>query len=239
MGAESFEWIGGRVFNGIVTATPKIASRFPRPKTVTIQNFPIHNEWVSLPILPFTEREPHVIYSGNITAARGVREMVTAMELLPKKLKARLKLLGTFVPEALKTEMKGTAGWKQVDFHEWMPRTQLGTFTTRMCAGLVLFHPLRNHVEAQPNKIFEYMSAGIPLIVSNFPLWRELVETHRCGLLVDPKDPEAIAKAITFILENREEAEAMGRRGRTAVEESFNWNVESRNLLGLYERLVQ
>ena len=104
-------------------------------------------------------------------------------------------------------------------------------------AGLVTFLPSPNHLDAQPNKMFEYMSAGMPIITSNFPLWAEIVKENGCGLCVDPLKPEQIAIAIEYINSNPKEADNMGKNGKKAVLEKYNWGVEEVKLVNLYSRL--
>ena len=82
------------------------------------------------------------------------------------------------------------------------------------------------------------MAAGLPVIASNFPMWRELVEGCRCGICVDPMDSQAIAKGITWLFDHPEEADKMGQRGRKAIREHFNWESEARKLLALYDSLA-
>ena len=82
------------------------------------------------------------------------------------------------------------------------------------------------------------MAAELPVIASDFPLWRDLIAASGAGLLVDPLDPEAIAGAIGQVLEQPEEAEVMGRHGGKAVRERYNWDREKEKLLVLYEELL-
>ncbi len=79
---------------------------------------------------------------------------------------------------------------------------------------------------------------GIPVIVSNFPLYRSIIEDHKCGICVDPLDPQAIADALSHLMDNPSEAKAMGARGRAAVEEIYNWDVESVKLLDFYTKVL-
>jgi glycosyltransferase involved in cell wall biosynthesis len=116
-------------------------------------------------------------------------------------------------------------------------RKAVGKIFSLSMAGLVLFHPAPHHTEANPNKLFEYMAAGLPVIASNFPLYKEFVEGNGSGICVDPQDPEAIAKAITWIADHPVEAEQMGRRGRNAVHTRYNWDRESKILLAVYREL--
>ena len=115
-------------------------------------------------------------------------------------------------------------------------RADVASLLARSIAGLVLFHPEPNHVNAQPNKLFEYMSAGLPVIASDFPLWRAIVREHDCGLCVDPRDPQAIAEAMRTLAADPEGARRMGMNGRRAVLATFNWQQEETRLLELYER---
>jgi glycosyltransferase involved in cell wall biosynthesis len=104
-------------------------------------------------------------------------------------------------------------------------------------AGVVTLHPVTSYIECMPVKMFEYMAAGIPVIASHYPRWRAIVEGYDCGISVDPLDAAAIAAAMDYFVTHPEEAKRMGENGRRAVLEKYNWNPESRKLIGLYERL--
>lgn len=232
------EKIAAVAFDGIVAATPTIAARFPAGKTVTVQNFPLLDELQAPAAKPFVERSVRAVYVGGISEIRGAHEMVEAVGLVPKRYGLRLALGGSFSPVSLREELEALPGWEHVDALGWLQRPDVASLLSEARMGFVLFHPAPNHVDAQPNKLFEYMSAGIPVIASDFPLWRQIVDGAGCGLLVDPLDPEAIAQAMTWLLDHPKEAEAMGRRGREAVESHYNWASEAEKLLALYGRLL-
>jgi len=228
-----------RLFDAIVAATPAIAQELPAGKTVTIQNCPILGELTSPSRLAFAERGNVAVFVGGMSAARGICEMVRAMGLLPERLNAKLVLAGRFSTPDLRQTVMRLPGADRVEHAGWLDRPATADLLGRARAGLVLFHPLPNHTSAQPNKLFEYMSAGIPVVASDFPLWRQIVEDAGCGLLADPEDPNAIAGAMTWLFEHPAEAEAMGERGREAVKTHYNWGIEAEKLLALYRRLAK
>ena len=230
----ALETFSARLFDGVVTATPFINKRFLElaANAVNVNNYPLASEQYTAEN-QWKNKEKAVCYLGGIAGIRGAFEMVDAIG----KTKYRLLLAGDIETE-IENGLKQMPGWRQVDALGFVNRDGVRAMAGRSMAGLVLFHPEPNHIDAQPNKMFEYMSAGIPVISSNFLLWKEIVEGAECGICVDPLSPEAIAKAIQFIIEHPTEAEQMGKNGRRAVEERYNWRNEERKLLDLYQELI-
>lgn len=233
------EAIAKIILDAFICVTPKIAEKFPENKTTIVRNFPLIEEMQTIEAncQAYYLRENNIIYAGGISKIRAIKEMVSGMAILPKTLTAKLILLGEFSSIELQNEIQKIPGWHRIEFLGWQSRDDLLNYLGRSKVGLVIFYPERDHLQALPNKLFEYMAAGIPAIASDFPLWRELVAKIGCGLLVDPLNPKEISQAIKYILEHPQEAEIMGKRGREAVYSQYNWEIESNKLLELYDRL--
>lgn len=239
-------WVVGRIeglacrhFSGVVAATPAIARRFERhnPRTCTVNNFAKLEEFRSSNGYPWNERAQSVAYVGGIGRKNCIGEIVEALSMLPGSFQATLKLLGCFDSETLREEVSRHAGWARVEELGFVDRARVREVLGQVRAGLVVCAPDPDSVDSLPNKMFEYMAAGIPIIASDFPLWREIVVREGCGLLVDPLNPRTIAEAIEYVLTHPEETQTMGCAGRKAVEERYNWEVEEKKLLALYANL--
>jgi glycosyltransferase involved in cell wall biosynthesis len=100
--------------------------------------------------------------------------------------------------------------------------------------GLAVLRPEPNYLESIPTKMYEYMALGLPVILSNFPLYRDVVSRHQCGLCVDPGDPEDLAAAILQLLGDPQKAREMGERGRQAVVRNYDWEHQLDHLVALY-----
>jgi glycosyltransferase involved in cell wall biosynthesis len=223
-------------FDGIIAATPFIRDKFQRinPHTVDVNNYPMLSEFDIEAVWP--DKRCEVCYVGSIAAIRGIRELVAACALLRSP--ARLALAGQFSELALEAEVRNHIGWERVTAHGHLNRSGVREVMAGAMAGLVTLYPVVNYLDALPVKMFEYMAAGIPVIASDFPLWRQIVEGNACGLCVDPRNPAAIAAAIDYLVQHPATAMRMGANGRDAIREKYNWMAESAKLLGFYDSLA-
>jgi glycosyltransferase involved in cell wall biosynthesis len=231
-GFALFERYACARFDGIIAATPFIRDSFLRinPRTVDVNNFPMADELAAVDV--HASKLAEVCYVGGIGAIRGIRELVHAGEFLRSA--ARINLAGRFSEPAVEAEVKAHPGWARVNELGFLGRSGVRDVMQRSAAGVVTFLPLPNHLDALPTKMFEYMSSGIPVIASNFPLWRDIIEGNECGLCVDPCDARAIAAAIDYLVTNPAIAKAMGENGRKAVLEKYNWSVQAARLTDFY-----
>ena len=226
-----------RVLDGIVAATPQIASRFPARKTTLVQNFPLPSEFAARREGSSAPRRG-LVYVGGITETRGIIEMVEAMQIIGKTApEVRLTIAGNFFSPELHRRVAAMQGWQAVDFVGWRSREEISNLLASVAVGLVVLHPTPAYVDAYPVKLFEYMAAAVPVIASDFPLWRSIVAEAGCGLLVDPRDPAAIAAAALRILREDDAAQRMGLRGVAAVAGKFSWSSEGARLWRLCARL--
>jgi glycosyltransferase involved in cell wall biosynthesis len=223
-------------FDRVIAVTPKIARKFLASKTRLAQNFPQSQEFRCFDDLPYEKREAIAVYVGGLSDDRGLREMRMAVELAAKETPVKLVIAG-HVNSRAKAEFQRDGESALVDYKGQLSRSQVVDLLGRARVGLVLFHPTGNYLDSQPNKLFEYMAAGLPVVASDFPHWREIFSSAECGRLVDPLNVPAIAEALVWILRHPAEAAEMGLNGRRAVAEKFNWEHEAEGLIATYDEL--
>ncbi len=229
---EWYEDHCSKKYDAIIAATPFINDRFKKinEKSVNINNYPLLDEFKVDQQNGNDEKGNDVCFIGGITEIRGLTNVVKALV----DCNVRLHLAGGIDPEAYKERLMREPQWSKVEYYGHVSRGVAKEILHKCVAGIVTFLPFPNHINAQPNKLFEYMSSSIPVIASRFPLWQYIIEGHDCGICVDPENPNEIANAINTLARDPQLAKRLGDNGRKAIETVFNWEIEESKLIELY-----
>jgi len=226
--------------DGVVAASPDIMERFSRHcHTEVVTNYPLMS-WVRPAEIPkrLNQHEIVLVYGGGLTETRGILQLIEMMSHLKDKGSIVLRLFGRFNNVESEKKFKSRINNEgSIKYLGWLPTIEDAVQEfTKADIGLFLFHGDPN-VAVGPyrsNKLFQYMAAGLPVVVSNFPAWQELVEKIGCGLVADPLDPENIAQQILVLVHNAQLRSEMGAKGQTAVLDCYNWEFEEKKLLEFY-----
>jgi glycosyltransferase involved in cell wall biosynthesis len=226
-GAEMVERTTARRFDAIVAATPAIADRFRGygARVLVVRNSVRLDEFVK-PSLE-TKRRRQAVYIGHASFNRGLVEMVEACAAaqLPLVLAGSVGV--------------GEAAWIQKSSADVLCRGKLGRseiahLLNESLIGLCLFQTEPNHLYAMPTKIFEYMAAGLPVISSDLPRSKEIVEAAACGFALSLDNPKVLADTLSMLAADPARAIELGLAGRAAVSRDYNWEHDATELKNLY-----
>lgn len=225
-----------------VLAEKYYRNRFPGG--LTVLNYP-DQELLSITANNPSDRSDHkirLIYTGNITADRGAFEHAAIVNYLEQALVYLTGKCDQELAEKLYEAAGKNSGRLFINGKgRFVPFYEIKDYYARgnWAAGLALFPPNAHYINKELTKFFEYMSAGIPVVCSDFPVWKKLIEETGTGLCVNPGDEEAIKSALEYLYFNPEEAKKMGRNGRKSVEKYFLWENEALKLEQLYHDLMK
>lgn len=225
-----------RRLDAIVTVTPSLTRAFQKvhPSVWEVRNYPILEE-------RGTEqncREKTIVFAGGISEQWNHHILLKAMERVPEY---RYCLCGS-AGEAYLQKLREMPAWDRVDYLGKIPHEEVAELMSKAYLGVALLSPGRNtdgHNGTMGNtKIFEEMMAGLPVICTDFVLWKEFVERYDCGVCLNPSNIDEIVNALQYLLDNPDRAEEMGQNGAIAVKQEFQWKEAALVLLKLYSLLT-
>jgi len=230
------------VYDRVILAEDGYSPCFPERKNVHI----IHNyALIPNPDIPFFDRyegfDPRkklrLIYIGCLMEYRGA---LTMPEML-KKLVARypgvtLDLIGRAQPRSLELALRQASSRLGgiIKLHGYIDWNEMEPVVRRAHIGLIPLKPDPNHLVSLVTKFYDYMSFGLPCVVSDFPLWQRFIEENPCGVNADATDPDRFVEAIVSLVESPDRLRELSRNGYQMVREKFNWEQEGEKLLRIY-----
>lgn len=225
----------------VITVNKKLAEIYSEKYNVPVTA--IRNVPESIPASRFDTADSHVdkynngsqeilIYQGALNLGRGIELMIECMEFLPE---VKLLIVGAGdISEELKVQVKNHTLGDRIHFPGRLIPEELKKLTPMAVVGLSLEEDLGlNYRYALPNKIFDYIHAGIPVIVSDLPLMSTLVSDTGVGEILEERNPKSLAELVRKVLSNKESY----RANLYNAARKFNWNEEKKVFQKFIDRI--
>ena len=235
---------------GIITVSPPIAQEichlYHIPQVSLIRNLPVYQA------LPKSDRlRQHlglspsvkvVLFQGNIDPNRGLDKLVHAAKFLDRDIVIVIMGKGVGVtPSELEALAESEGVTEGIRIIPPVPYEELLNWTASADIGLIVSSPdySLNVRMSLPNKLFEYLMAGLPVLSSQLPAIAEVINTYDVGQIVSSLVPAEIAAAINAMLEDQAALERMHRNALEAAQHEFYWEKERLQLLQLYDEILK
>jgi glycosyltransferase involved in cell wall biosynthesis len=207
-------------------------------KGTLVANFPLVQPLPQISPEEFATRPNRICYTGTVYSYSNQETTLDAVAALPE---VQYHVAG-YVDEAHLEALQQRAGAARATYMGRIGRVELRDLYSSSIAGLAIYDYKLNLGyklgSYGTNKVFEYMEAGLPLICTDYVLWRDIVERYECGVCVAPGSVSELRAAIQFVIEDKARAYRMGQNGRRAVLKEFNWVSEEQKYLAVFERLA-
>tara|TARA_B110000003_G_scaffold272232_1_gene307725 strand:+ start:362 stop:1471 length:1110 start_codon:yes stop_codon:yes gene_type:complete len=235
----AYEYYYCRKFNALISCYHWTQERFQKACKINqlVFNFPI----LKPSITKFEyDTKPSLCYAGLFSEMWKIENIVRSLSDLGD---IQFNLAG-HGDEGYIDKLRNLKGWEKVNYMGSVEREKVPSLIYKKSRiGMVLldYIPLckGNVGNLSNNKFFEYMMAGLPIICTDFSLWKEIVEPNKCGICINPNDIDEIVSAIKYLVNNPDLAKKMGENGRKIVEQKYNWKSEEKKLIDLYETVIK
>jgi len=206
----------------------------PLGKIVVITHLPEIAELSGRSDQPFTDGRPTVVYAGHLSYWKGVDLLLEAFARLQEEMPdARLVVLGDgWSRKSLEEQARKLSISNKVSFRGWLKPAD--AFDLIRSSDITV---IPHRVSSMPNKLFTYMHCGKPIVASDYPAIRTILEQNQCGVLFKSGDAKDLSAKLRLLLLDEALRSKLGANARRAAISRYNWENESQKLLAIYSRL--
>lgn len=221
----------------VITVNNLLVNKFKRysKNVVLLPNYPVFSEKVKKKVF---NKIPTFVYVGGLSEERGILNILKSIKLVNGNYK--YIFVGQFWSEEFKNKVFAYINKnlrnKDIIFTGKIPHPEVAKYLEDASAGFVLLRSTNwRYVNSEPIKLFEYMQNRVPVIASDFPMMRAIVNESNCGVLVNPEDTHSIARAIENIANNSQDLLEIGQNGYKSAKKKYNWKILEPAFINMYK----
>jgi glycosyltransferase involved in cell wall biosynthesis len=186
-----------------------------------------------------------LVYTGVVATDRGLFHMIDLVDSLQTaRVDVALDIVGicNFTGQRQRAEgqidrLNLTSYVRRIGWDSYVPAADMTPYYRAADVGLALFNPDPNYLQSIPTKFFEYLHFGLPIVCSDFPLWRQFIERHECGVVIPPGDAKAGLRVLRRWLNSPAEYRYFSEAAREAAAQ-YQWSLMGEQLVQLYDDLL-
>lgn len=223
--------------DAVISVTPHIVEKFFRlnPNTFQITNYPITVNSIN-EVISEKFDTPTIFFAGGVTPLFNHENIIMALDYIDFEI---TYLIAGPSSDSYLSKLKTLKSWNKVEYLGLIPHCEVHSLYSKSHIGIAIANYSENGGgklgTLGNNKIFEIMRQGIPIICTDFILWKEIVEVNKAGICVNPSDVKAIANAIIKIICDLNLAKEMGENGKKIVSRQYNWKTQESELINIYK----
>ncbi len=234
------DWLIGKLFY-VIIAEPSYKNNYPsisKSRIQCVMNFPDLNK-----ISEFSRTDRSglrdLFYLGGVTELRGIYEMIDFRASLQDPM-CKLHIIGP-ITDSLKDQVLKQIKKKNLENHVIiygsMGLNEALEISQGCILGFSIMKPIGNYLNSFSTKIFEYMAIGLPFVVSDFKIYKDIGINNKCALLINPTNMSGDYEKIHNLLNSGDDINSFSNMGITMVK-NFNWENEETKLLSLYNNIL-
>ena len=179
----------------------------------------------------------NLLYIGDTGERRGLKTVIKSLPVLKKDIKnIKIVIVGN-VNDDLKALVKDLDVEQYVSFEGWQNEVTFPSYISNSDICLSPLHRNIHHDTTHANKLFQYMSLGKPLLVSDATAQKNIIEKVGGGLVHEEKNVADFTKKVLTLYKEEQLRERLGKNGETFVRNEFTWDKTSKGLINLYNSL--